>query len=147
MKKVLGILILLGVAVYVTAYKNDRSKTLDANYDDASSTFYSYSVSDTITNTEIDTITIPVSLLSPWTGYWSVVATNLSGTSKILPTVLQAASSTDYVNVNTMDTLKSGSLVKSYEDDLIGGTKYRLVLTGFGTQSTRYTAYFVAKNE
>jgi len=147
MKKVLGILILLGVAVYVTAYKNDRSKTLDANYDDASSTFYSYSVSDTITNTEIDTITIPVSLLSPWTGYWSVVATNLSGTSKILPTVLQAASSTDYVNVNTMDTLKSGSLVKSYEDDLIGGTKYRLVLTGFGTQSTKYNAYFVAKNE
>ena len=143
--------ILIGLFVFaaigLTAFKNDRSKTLDANYDDASSTFYSYSVSDTITNTEIDTITIPVSLLSPWTGYWSVVATNLSGTSKILPTVLQAASSTDYVNVNTMDTLKSGSLVKSYEDDLIGGTKYRLVLTGFGTQSTKYNAYFVAKNE
>jgi hypothetical protein len=142
--------ILIGLFVFaaigLTAFVNDRSKTLDANYDDASSTFYSYSVSDTITNTEIDTITIPVSLLSPWSGYWSIVATNLSGTTYILPTVLQAASSTDYTSIATLDTLNVNGLVQSYEDAIIGGTKYRLVLTGVGTQSTRYTAYFVAKN-
>ena len=143
--------ILIGLFVFaaigLTAFKNDRSKTLDVNYDDASSTFYSYSITDTITNAEIDTITIPVGLLSPWSGYWSIVATNLSGTTYILPTVRQAASSTDYTSVATLDTLNVNGMVQANEDDKIGGTKYRLVLTGVGTQSTRYTAYFVAKNE
>jgi hypothetical protein len=46
-----------------------------------------------------------------------------------------------------LDTLNVNGLVQSNEDTYIGGTKYRLVLTGVGTQSTRYTAYFVAKNE
>jgi len=143
--------ILIGLFVFaaigLTAFVNDRSKTLDANYDDASSTFYSYSVTDTITNTEIDTLTIPVSLLSPWSGYWSIVVTNLSGTTYIMPTIRQAASSTDYTSVATLDTLNVNGMVQAHEDDKIGGTKYRLVLTGVGTQSTKYTAHFVAKNE
>jgi hypothetical protein len=139
--------LLVFVAVGVTAFKNDRSKTLDNSYDDASSVFYSYSITDTITNTEIDTINIPVSLVSKWSGYWSIVGTNLSGTSYIMPTVLQAASSTDFTNVATLDTINSNGYVQSNEDAIIGGTKYRLILTGVGSQSTKYTAYFVAKNE
>jgi hypothetical protein len=139
--------LLVFVAVGVTAFKNDRSKTLDNSYDDASSVFYSYSITDTITNTEIDTINIPVSLVSKWTGYWSIVGTNLSGTSYIMPSVLQAASSTDFTNVATLDTINANGYVQSNEDAIIGGTKYRLILTGVGSQSTKYTAYFVAKNE
>jgi len=146
MKNIL-IALLVFVAVGVTAFKNDRSKTLNNSYDDASSVFYSYSITDTITNTEIDTINIPVSLVSKWTGYWSIVGTNLSGTSYIMPSVLQAASSTDFTNVATLDTINANGYVQSNEDAIIGGTKYRLILTGVGTQSTKYTAFFVAKNE
>ena len=112
-----------------------------------SAPFYSYSLSDTITNTENDTVEIPARLVSDWSGGWHVQATSLSGTVQLANTVEESLSynGTDWVSVDTLNNSAAGT--KRAEQDRVYGFRQRLVIDGSGTQSTRYTVYFVAKKD
>jgi len=112
-----------------------------------SAPFYSYSLSDTITNTENDTIDIPARLVSDWSGGWHVQATSLSGTVALANTVEESLSynGTDWVSVDTINHVAAGT--RRMEQDRVYGFRQRIVIDGSGTQSTRYTVYFVAKKD
>lgn len=112
-----------------------------------SAPFYSYSLSDTITNTENDTIEIPARLVSDWSGGWHVQATSLSGTVQLANTVEESLSynGTDWVSVDTLNNSAAGTT--RAEQDRVYGFRQRIRIVGSGTQSTRYTVYFVAKKD
>ena len=76
-----------------------------------SAPFYSYSLSDTITNTENDTVEIPARLVSDWSGGWHVQATSLSGTVQLANTVEESLSynGTDWVSVDTLNNSAAGT--------------------------------------
>jgi hypothetical protein len=118
----------------------------DTSYQ-TSAPFYSYSLSDTITNTENDTIDIPARLVSDWSGGWHVQATSLSGTVALANTVEESLSynGTDWVSVDTINHVAAGT--RRMEQDRVYGFRQRIVIDGSGTQSTRYTVYFVAKKD
>jgi hypothetical protein len=110
--------------------------------------YYSYSVTDTITDGENDTITIPTRLVSKWTGLYHVAVTSLSGTLAVANTVQESASygSTDWAQVDTTFST-SASTLDRMEQEVIYGPRQRIVLDGSGTQSTRYTVHFFAKKD
>lgn len=132
MKKSLFLILALCVTVAVHA------QNLDA--------YYRYTISDTITNSEADTIELPVLMLSPWSYNWTVETTQLSGT-QALAIVLQESSSisgTDWFQIDTKSTTGSADLDRM-TGALIYGQRQRIIITGSGTQSTKYQIYFIAK--
>lgn len=109
--------------------------------------YYAYSVTDTITDAENDTLTIPTRLVSKWTGLYHIAVTSLSGTVSVLNTVQESASygSTDWVQVDSVSNTAAGT--KRMDQDIIYGPRQRIILDGSGTQSTRYTVHFFAKKD
>jgi hypothetical protein len=108
--------------------------------------FYRYAISDTITDTESDTITLPALMLSPWSYNWTIQTTQLSGTQNVACVLQESASATgtDWIQIDSKTTTGSTDLDRMV-GALIYGQRQRVILTGTGTQSTRYTIYFVAK--
>lgn len=114
---------------------------------DAPSEYYTYAPSqDTITNTEADTLTLPVALLSTWSASYSVNLTQLSGTANVA-VVLQKSNTANGTDWKTLDTFTgtSGLLHEEYSELL--GRRYRLILTGTGTQSTTYDIDAILKKK
>lgn len=115
----------------------------------SASPFYTYSWTDTITNTEVDTLLIPARLISKWTGLYHVQTTQLSGTQAIAVDLYQSASTggTDWVLVDTCADLSGSTDLDKITDATVEGFRQRLRLTGSGTQSTRYTVYATFKKD
>jgi ABC-type glycerol-3-phosphate transport system substrate-binding protein len=109
--------------------------------------YYAYSVTDTITDAENDTITIPTRLVSKWTSLYHVTTTSLSGTVGLSNIVQEAASynASDWVQVDSINHTAAGT--KRLDNEIVYGPRQRLVIDGDGTQSTRYTVYFFAKKD
>lgn len=115
-----------------------NSQTLDPDY--------SYTISDTITDSEADTILLPALMVSPWSYNWTVVTTQLSGTQAITAAVQESASKTgtDWFPVSSV-SMSGSADIDRIVGALIYGYRQRLIITGTGTQSTTYTIRFVAK--
>lgn len=130
-----AIAIAAGILITVCA----NAQTLDGYFIPAGTT-------DTITNTESDTITISSNLLSAWSYNWTVQMSQLSGTSNISITVQESASKngTDWITIGT-DSITGTSGTKRIVGALVYGQRQRIIITGTGSQSTRYTVYTVYK--
>ena len=117
-----------------------KAQTLDA--------FWTYSfTADTITNTEADTLLLPTDFVSPWSYAYHIVVDSLSGTDTLRFTVQESvlrSGATDWVTVSTGAGSAFVSPVR-LSAALMYGRRQRLIITGSGTQSTRYTVSFLAK--
>ena len=107
---------------------------------------------DTITNTESDTLTFNVQFLGPWLPVFKMETTQLSGTQN-LSFVFQESHKTtgnEWFAVGSAVTT-SGSTdsdifrYASATTPVGSGVRFRVIVTGTGTQSTRYTGRLVAK--
>lgn len=113
---------------------------------------YVYSVTDTITDTENDTISLPDRLVSKWSGGWFLETTQLSGTQEIRLASHENAKATGtsgwYVQGTTVD-LTGSSDVDRLVYDPIHGQRARAIIDGgqdgAATQSTKYTITFIGK--
>lgn len=117
---------------------------------------YSYAL-DTITNTESDTIYIGTSstgaysgvvdFQSLYAGQWTFIRTNISGTSnvalKIEQTPLYTGSNTYWTSIAT--GAGTGATAEAITVSEMLGRRYRVILTGTGSQLTSYRVYFSAK--
>lgn len=104
---------------------------------------------DTITNTEVDTLLLPVNVLTNYEAAVAVWIANLSGTSNL--TIVVDEGWVDALGVQRwdvgQDTIVSASAAASVLVDIgrLAGRNYRIRITGSGTQSTRYSVSFFAK--
>ena len=122
---------LLTAAIFLTSAKPSEF--------DAGTDIYREIVSDTITDTEADTITLSPNLFSFWKYNYVVEGDELSGTIDILVTVQErnAVNSSIWYTVAT-DTILADLEVEQFTGDVFG-INHRLILTGTGTQSSKYT--------
>jgi hypothetical protein len=107
---------------------------------------------DTITNTEVDTLVIGggvgTNFLTNYEGAVFATLTNVSGTTNVAIVVDEGYVHTDGTTrwVLGKDTLSgTGVGTRVVEIGTMVGTKYRLRLTGTGTQNTTYRVQFIAK--
>ena len=104
---------------------------------------------DTITNTEVDTLTIGTNFLTNYEGFVGVVITNLSGTSSL--TIVVDEGWVDHTGTLRwdlgQDTITTTSAAATVGVDIgrLAGTRYRIRVTGAGTQSTTYRLRYVMK--
>lgn len=130
----------LFIALFCVAAIAVKAQTLDA--------FWSYIfTTDTITNTEADTLLLPADFVSPWSYTYSIVVDSLSGTdtlSFVLQESVSKSGNTDWVTVST----GAGSELTSplrITTALMYGRRARIIVRGSGTQSTTYAITFLAK--
>jgi len=130
----------LFIALFCVAAIAVKAQTLDA--------FWSYTfTTDTITNTEADTLLLPADFVSPWSYTYSIVVDSLSGTdtlSFVLQESVSKSGNTDWVTVST----GAGSELTSplrITSALMYGRRARIIVRGSGTQSTTYAITFLAK--
>lgn len=106
-------------------------------------------VGDTITNATNDTVDIPVNLLTDRNWAWSIVCTNLSGTTAVIAIVQEASTTGTAASAVDWDEIGRDTFSATGQDWIRGshttGFKHRLILDGSGTQSTRVRTAFVAK--
>lgn len=133
MKKIILFVVLLVGAL------SAKAQTLDP--------FYAYTFTpDTITNTERDTLLLPVDFVSPWSYLYQVVIDSLSGTDTLAFTIQESAlksGNTDWVTVATGAGGRGNPA--RITGALMYGRRQRIIVIGSGTQSTRYSIAFLAK--
>lgn len=133
MKKIILFAVLLVSALSV------KAQTLDP--------LYAYTFTpDTITNTERDTLLLPVDFVSPWSYLYQVVIDSLSGTDTLAFTIQESAlksGNTDWVSVATGAGSRGNPA--RITGALMYGRRQRIIIIGSGTQSTRYSIMFLAK--
>lgn len=101
--------------------------------------YYRYApAQDTITNTEADTLAIPVNLLSNWTYGYSVVLGNLSGTTNVAVVLQQSHMLSGETDWKTLATFTGTSGILHLDGIDVTAIRHRLILTGSGTQSSTY---------
>lgn len=101
---------------------------------------------DTITDAENDTLAFPFNVFSSYSSLYQLVRTNLSGTTNVSVTLQQSAltsGNTDWVTVAT--TSGTGATAEALTLNPTYGVRYRLIVDGSGTQSTRYVITAVLK--
>jgi hypothetical protein len=104
---------------------------------------------DTLTDTEADTLYLPVNLLSNWTYNYSIVKTELTGTLAVdlaLQESARATGTTDWITIAStsaaQDTLEAPATLQGAN---VYGVRHRLILTGSGTQTALYNIQAVLK--
>lgn len=109
---------------------------------------YRYRLIDTITNAELDTITLPVNFISLYTGLATVERTNLSGTTNVSVFLDESNFTSGTNNWYTINTVAgTGATVAIASQTELAGIRYRIRIVGSGTQSTRYVFNFTAKKK
>jgi len=115
--------------------------------------------SDTITDTEADTLEIPGRLLSDWSYNHAFLLDTLSGTLNV---TIKLQESNDYSGDTWYDVENTGSfttvggIARLYGQEVLGsntavkthrvrGVRQRIIITGTGTQSTTYSGTAVYK--
>lgn len=94
----------------------------------------------TITDDGVDTIVLPVKLLSSVSYCWSLTSVTNSGTAALalsLQESNQVSGDADWVQVGTA-TVDANETVR-ITGEIAYGIRQRLVITGSGTQDTDYT--------
>jgi len=130
----------LFIALFCVAAIAVKAQTLDA--------FWSYTfTTDTITNTEADTLLLPADFVSPWSYTYSIVVDSLSGTDTLSFVLQESASKSgnaDWVTVATGAGSDNTSPLRT-SVALMYGRRARIIVRGSGTQSTTYAITFLAK--
>jgi len=102
--------------------------------------------SDTITDAENDTLTVPANLISPWGVKLSADVANLSGTTAMKIYIQGSTDLTTAKDWYTIDSVTvSGAGVYSWEDDRVNDVAHRFIIDGSGTQSSTYDVRAVYK--
>lgn len=112
---------------------------------------YEYTfTSDTITNTESDTLTLTPLFLSKWTYQYSFDIDSLSGTPSLTLAIQESnkRSGSQWVTVES-GTVSSIGATTNYSflngdgttnpDGMVRGVRQRVIITGVGTNSTKYS--------
>lgn len=114
----------------------------------APSSYYRYAFdTDTLTNAETITLSLPVNVLSRYTYDYTIVRTNISGTTNIMPILDESnltSGSSDWVAI---DTLSGTSGIGRATGDECYGVRHRLRLVGSGTQSTKFNVQVTLKKK
>ena len=103
---------------------------------------------DTITNAANDTLTLPVTLYSPFEGVFQIVRTSISGTANVALKVEQSntlTGNTDWVSVSTGSG--TGATTEALQLTSMNGLRYRVIIDGTGTQSTSYRCHVTLKRK
>lgn len=102
--------------------------------------YYRYVPSaDTITNAEKDTLLLPVTMYSQYTYCIQGVRTSLSGTHNVKFVLQQSnttSGNTDWVGVDSTST--TSATIGLLQGQELYGIRYRILVNGSGTQSSRY---------
>ena len=119
----------------------------NANFVAAPKTTYRYAwTADTITNTEKDTLAVPVNLLSNYQIQVQSVRTSLSGTHNVklyLDESNLISGTTDWRVIDSTST--TTATIGAIRQAVTYGVRYRVRVSGTGTQSSRYAMNIVAK--
>jgi len=137
--------VLLGAGVFIAIsvmFTAATTASFDAGYD-----IYRQSASDTITDTEADTIVINNNLFSFWKYNHTVKGVEESGTIDLTLTVQESntTSGDEWYTVKT-DSVDADGEITSVTGDVYG-VRQRLIITGTGTQSAVYTHRLTLKKE
>lgn len=133
-----------------TNWNEDGAYAAEPN---AVGTIYRYNwtnlAGDTLTDTEADTLTLPVNLLSNWQYNYSIVKTELTGTLDVDVALQESArttGTTDWITIASttaaQDTLEAPCALQG---TAVYGVRHRLILTGSGTQTALYNIQAVLK--
>jgi len=137
--------VLLGAGVFIAIsvmFTAATTASFDAGYD-----IYRQSASDTITDTEADTIVINNNLFSFWKYNHTVKGVEESGTIDLTLTIQESntTSGDEWYTVKT-DSVDADGEITSVTGDIYG-VRQRLIITGTGTQSAVYTHRLTLKKE
>jgi hypothetical protein len=137
--------VLLGAGVFIAIsvmFTAATTASFDAGYD-----IYRQSASDTITDTEADTILINNNLFSFWKYNHTVKGVQESGTIDLTLTVQESntTSGDEWYTVKT-DSVDADGEITAVTGDVYG-VRQRLIITGTGTQSAVYTHRLTLKKE
>jgi len=137
--------VLLGAGVFIAIsvmFTAATTASFDAGYD-----IYRQSASDTITDTEADTIVINNNLFSFWKYNHTVKGVEESGTIDLTLTVQESntTSGDEWYTVKT-DSVDADGEITAVTGDIYG-VRQRLIITGTGTQSAVYTHRLTLKKE
>jgi len=137
--KAFGVLCLFVLGMFaLTAFNGEKF---------AGPSTYRYAfTADTITNAEKDTLSFPVNLLSNFQLNVSTVRTSLSGTHNVKVYLDESNLTTGTTDWRVIDsTSTTTATVATIRQATIYGVRYRLRVSGTGTQSSRYTLQLTAK--
>lgn len=130
-------LFIIGMAALHYAFKGAEAEAMYSG-----SPLYQYAFpSDTITDTEADTLLIPVRLLSRWGYNWTISTTQLSGTQNLSCQLQESNTYTgsDWIDVGSPVTTSGAADLDRAIGEFVYGVRQRLIITGSGTQSTTYS--------
>lgn len=103
---------------------------------------------DTITNAANDTLTLPWTMQSRYTGALQITRTNISGTTNIAVSIqasVTSASSTDVTWVTVATTSATTATAELLTLAETYGQRYRIIVDGTGTQSSSYRLSWLGK--
>lgn len=141
----LGVMLAASLVAFGLVLRADTPTSASYAPAPASGIAYSYPgnttfTTDTISDTEADTLLIPTNLLSDLTYNWTITTTELSGTLDITAVVQESntigGTPTDWVPVGTQ-AITADTTVR-IAGDRVYGTRQRIILTGSGTQEGQY---------
>ena len=107
---------------------------------------YIATITDTITDTEVDTLAIPGTLASAWVATYGITGDELSGTidfAYVVEENLNTSGGT-WQSVDTDVSTTDGEEI-ILTDAAVAGLKQRIRITGTGTQSSVYSVRIVYK--
>lgn len=103
---------------------------------------------DTISNANNDTLTLPWTLQSRYTGALQITRTSISGTANVavsIQTSVTSSTSTDVTWVTVATTSGTGATNELLTLAETYGQRYRIIVDGTGTQSTSYRLSWMSK--
>lgn len=103
---------------------------------------------DTITNAANDTLTLPWTMQSRYTGALQITRTSISGTANIAVSIqasVTSASSTDVTWVTVATTAATTATPELLTLAETYGQRYRIIVDGTGTQSSSYRLSWLGK--
>ena len=137
--------VLLGAGVFIAIsvmFTAATTASFDAGYD-----IYRQSASDTITDTEADTIVINNNLFSFWKYNHTVKGVEESATIDLTLTLQESntTSGDEWYTIATDSVDADGEIISITGDNY--GVRQRLIITGAGSQSSIYTHRLTLKKE
>lgn len=103
---------------------------------------------DTITNAANDTLTVPFTMQSRYTGALQITRTNISGTTNLAVSIQASvtnSTSTDVTWVTVATTSATTATAELLTLAETYGQRYRIIVDGTGTQSSSYRLSWLSK--
>lgn len=143
---ILGAFVFLAIGLFLFAGKPEAGKR--AEQFAAPSVLSKTWTLDTIANAANDTLTVPYTLQSRYTGALQITRTNISGTTNLAVLVqasVTSATSTDVTWVTVATTAATTATAELLTLAETYGQRYRIIVDGTGTQSSSYRLSWLSK--